>query len=235
MNLYIILTILVVLTIGYTYDNLANAQVDPLSEIIFFQTGELQTKENQFTISNNFDIREFFNGNIIRVSGQTVEGFPFITYSKIMNDEIFVKGKIFINGKFLELVFDKKDTVVESGINDKKDNLSILVKYSQKTYSRDPVQFEIKIFDPAQNKQNDFNQNYGMIQNVQIHIIVENNDEIIFSNDLIVNENGFAETEFVMPLDRINTYAVTITAENEESESTKIIQLINLGSKDGLK
>lgn len=235
MGLYIILAVLVVFTVGFAHVNLANAQVDHLSEIIFFQTGELHTKESQFIISDNFNIREFFNGNIIRVSGQTIEGFPFITYSKIINDEIVIKGKIFINGKFLELEFDEKEIAIESITKDKKDDLSILIKYSQKAYSTNPVQFEIKIFDPIQNKMNDFNQNYGMIQNAQVKILVENNEEQIFSEDLIVNDKGLVETEFVMPLDRISTYTVTITAENDESKSTKIIQLINLGSKDGLK
>lgn len=45
--------------------------------------------------------------SIIRISGQTVDGFPHITYSRINNDEINTYGKIFVDGEFVELVFDE--------------------------------------------------------------------------------------------------------------------------------
>ena len=88
MNLYTISAIIVILVfVGFTI-NSASAQVDPLTDIDFLQTGELNTSENRFHINNEIVIREFFNGNIIRVSGQTIEGFPYITYSKVLDDKI---------------------------------------------------------------------------------------------------------------------------------------------------
>lgn len=101
MNFYIILTIFVILSLSIIGINETHAQVDPLIEIEFLQTGELNTFENQFHISNEITIREFFNGNIIRVSGQTIEGFPYITYSKILDDKIDTHGMIFIVGNLL--------------------------------------------------------------------------------------------------------------------------------------
>ena len=68
--------------------NYASGQVDPLTEINFLQSGLIYSDENQFNISNDITIREFFNGNIIRISGQVIEGFPYITYSKILDDKI---------------------------------------------------------------------------------------------------------------------------------------------------
>ena len=52
MNFYTILAILAISTIGIYSGNLAFAQVDPLIDIEFLQTGELRTFENQFHISN---------------------------------------------------------------------------------------------------------------------------------------------------------------------------------------
>ncbi len=115
MNFYIILAIFVISTLGIFTINLTSAQVDPLIDIEFLQTGKLNTVENQFHISNEIIIREFFNGNIIRVSGQVIEGFPYITYSKILDDKIDTHGMIFISGKFIDLNF--KEKIIQKEIN----------------------------------------------------------------------------------------------------------------------
>jgi len=229
MNFYAILAIFVISTFGVFTVNLASADVDPLVDIAFLQTGELNTVENQFHISNEISIREFFNGNIIRVSGQTIEGFPYITYSKISDDKIDTHGMIFINGQFVDLTFIEKEIEVESVI-EKQDNLSILVKYSQRVYSKESVSISIKIFEPIMNKLNDFDQNYGMIPNAQIQVTVMDNNNEIFSGEGTTNKNGLFEIGFIAPVDKINTYTVTINAENENSISSKILQIFNLGT-----
>ncbi len=229
MNFYTILAIFVISTLGIFTVNLASAQVDPLIEIVFLQTGELNTVKNQFHISNEISIREFFNGNIFRVSGQTIEGFPYITYSKILDDKINTRGMIFINGQFVDLTFVEKDSEKESVV-EKQDNLSIIVKYSQRVYSKESVSISIKIFDPIKNKLNDFYQNYGMISNTQIQVTVMDNNIEIFSGEGTTNENGLFEIGFINPVDKVNTYTVTINAENENSMSTKILQIFNLGT-----
>jgi len=229
MNFYTILAIFVISTLGIFTVNLTSAQVDPLIDIVFLQTGELNTSENQFHISNEMSIREFFNGNIFRVSGQTIEGFPYITYSKILDDKINTRGMIFINGQFVDLTFVEKDSEKESVV-EKQDNLSIIVKYSQRVYSKESVSISIKIFDPIKNKLNDFYQNYGMISNTQIQVTVMDNNIEIFSGEGTTNENGLFEIGFINPVDKVNTYTVTINAENENSMSTKILQIFNLGT-----
>jgi hypothetical protein len=74
----------------------------------FLQSDVLVTVENQFYISNEINIREFFNANRVSVSGQTIEGFPYITYSKVSNDKINTHGIIFISGEFIKLSFEEK-------------------------------------------------------------------------------------------------------------------------------
>ncbi len=229
MNFYTILAIFIISTLGIFTVNLASAQVDPLIDIVFLQTGELNTVENQFHISSEISIREFFNGDIFRVSGQTIEGFPYITYSKISDDKINTRGMIFINGQFVDLTFMEKDSEKESVV-EKQDNLSIVVKYSQRVYSKESVSISIKIFDPNKNKLNDFYQNYGMISNTQIKVTVLDNNIEIFSGEGTTNENGLFEIGFIAPVDKVNTYTVTINAENENSMSSKILQIFNLGT-----
>jgi len=231
MNFHIIIIIFSILILGVFTVNLASAQVDPLIDIEFLQTGELNTVENQFHISNEIIIREFFNGNIIRVSGQTIEGFPYITYSKISDDKIDTHGMIFIGGEFVDLNFEEKITQEEI-IIEKNQDISILVQYTQRIYEKSFAQIDIKIYDLEQNRLNDFNQNYGFVPNTSIEVLVidEENQEF-YSTDGSTNDKGFFEIEFFIPENTKETFTVTINAENEDSKTTKILQIFSLGER----
>jgi len=230
MNFYMIFTIFAISSLGFTM-NFASAQVDPLSDIEFLQTGILETAKDQFHISSEINIREFFNGNIIRVSGQTIEGFPYIVYSKVLDDKIDTHGRIFINNQFVKLSFEEKPKQEEVNFEKMKD-ISILIQYTQKVYSEKIAKIDIKIFDKEQNKLNDFNQNYGLISNTDIKIIVldEENQEF-YSSSGITNDRGFFSAEFWIPENsKRERLTVTINAENEDSKSSKILQIFSLGA-----
>ena len=68
---------LLVLGIGSIQYSFAQSEI--INDVEFLQTGIIHTLQNQFNISNEMDIRELIDGKIIRISGQTVEGFPYIT------------------------------------------------------------------------------------------------------------------------------------------------------------
>ncbi len=229
MNFYTILAIFVISTLVVFTVNLTSAQVDPLTEIIFLQTGEINTVENQFHISSEISIREFFNGNIIRVSGQTIEGFPYITYSKISDDKIDTHGMIFIGGEFVDLNFEEK-IIQEDAVIEKNQDISILVQYTQRIYDKDFARIDVKIYDIEQNRLNDFYQNSGFVPNTNIEVLVvdEENQEF-YSMDGITNDKGFLEIEFFVPEKTRETFTVTINAENENSKTSKILQIFNLG------
>lgn len=231
MGLYIILAVLVVFTVGFTHVNLANAQVDHISEIVFFQTGELHTEESQFIISDNFNIREFFNGNIIRISGQTIEGFPYITYSKISDENIDTHGTIFINNQFQKLSFSEKIIQTEQSI-DKEDDLAIAVQYTQRAHSKQNMFIDVKTYEKDQNKFYKFNQNYGQVSNVNVKVFIEDeNDQQIFSSSGITNDKGLFETKYQIPDNsKRETLTITIIAENENSASSKMLQAFALGN-----
>lgn len=79
-------------------------------------------------------LENFFNRKIIRISGQTFEGFSYSTYSKVFEDNISTRGMIFINEQFVNLSFVGKN-IDKENINEKIDDLAILVKYTQRVYS----------------------------------------------------------------------------------------------------
>jgi len=232
MNFYIILSIFTVSSLGMFVTNDASAQVDPLIDIEFLQTGVLNTYENQFHISNEITIREFFNGNIIRVSGQVIEGFPYITYSKILDDKIDTHGIIFISGKFVDLNFEEK-IIQEKAIIEKNDDLAIVIQYTQRVHTKNLILIDIKIFDEQQNTLNNFYQNDGTVANTDIEVlIIDEDNQVFYSSSGTTNEKGFYEMEYLIPDNsKRETLTVTINAENENSRSTKILQIFNLGNK----
>lgn len=236
MNFFTVFTIFTILILGGYLVNSAHAEIDHLVDIEFFQTGLLNTSENEFQISNELNIREFSNGSIIRISGQTVEGFPYITYSKISIDRIDTEGVIFVNGEFTDLLF--KDKLIQKQENiEKKDDLAILVEYSSQVYSRSYAFISLKIFDEEKNPLNDYNQKDGVISNVNIKVLViDGKSQEFFSTNGTSNDSGFYETKFWIPDNyRRDTLTVTIDAENENSESSKILKVSTLGLDPRLK
>ncbi len=232
MNFYTILAIFAILTLGVFTLNSASAQVDPLSDIVFLQTGELNTDENQFQISNDIVIREFFNGKIVRVSGHTIEGFPYITYSEILDEKIDTDGIIFINGEFVDLSFEEKSVQQESDV-EKKDDLAIVVQYTSHVFSKKYAYITMKIFDEEQNKLDNFNQKDGRLANVNIDVLVlDGSNQEFFSNNGTTDDKGFFEARFWIPDNyKRDEFMVTIDAENENSKSSKILQLFTLGNE----
>jgi len=232
MNFYTIFAIVAISTLAGFTINLASAQVDRLADIEFLQTGELNTSENQFHISNEITIREFFNGNIIRISGQVIEGFPYITYSKILDDKMDTHGMIFIGGKFVDLNFEEK-IIQEDVIIEKNQDISILVQYTQRIHDKDFARIDIKIYDTEQNRLNDFNLNQGFVPNTNIEVlVVDEEDQEFYSTSGITNDKGLLEIEFYIPENsKRETLTVTINAENENSKSSKILQVFSLGAE----
>ena len=229
MNFFSIITLFLIIPMGFGI-NSVHGQIDPFSDIVIFQTGKLHTENNQFLVSDKFSIREFSNGNIIRISGQTIEGFPFITYSKIIEDNLETIGKIFINGKFERLLLEQ-NIVKNETVEDKNDDIVILAQYSQRVYSKNTMYLDIKIFDKEKNPTNNYNQNQGYVSNVNIDVsVIDENNKQVFAINGTTNDNGFFETEYTIP-DQTNreTLTVYINAENDISKSSKILQVFSLG------
>ena len=231
MNFYIIAVYFFILIISAMTTNYALGQVDPLTEINFLQSGMIYSDENQFNISNDITIREFFNGNIIRISGQTIEGFPYITYSKVSDENIDTHGIIFINNQFVKLSFEGKSIIVVE-TQDKKDDLTLAVQYTQRAHSKQLIFIDVKVFDKEQNNYGDYNQNYGYIPNTNVTIVITNEDNNeVFSSNGITNDKGLFETNYLIPDNsKRETLTVTINAENENSTSSKILQAFALGN-----
>lgn len=89
--------------VPYTY-----SQIDVTNQIDFLKTGKIFTNEWQFIISNELTIREFFDGKIIRISRVTTDGYPYIAYSKTINEGLISHGTIYMDKKFAKIDFGKQ-------------------------------------------------------------------------------------------------------------------------------
>ena len=230
MNLNQFLVLAVLFSLGILMLETVTAQIDPINDIEFIQMGKLSTDEKEFIISNEINIKEFFDGKIVKIIGYTVEGYPYITYSKINNQQIITHGKIFTDNKFITLVFDQQKTSqIEK--KEKSNDMTILMQYTERLYSGQTAKMDIKTFDINQNKLNDFNQNYGYIPNTNIKTtVLDKNGQVFSLSDGITNEKGFYNTEFFIPKNsQAETFTIIINAENDNSKSTKTIQIFNLG------
>lgn len=233
MNLNRFLALVIVLSFGISISETVTAQIVSINDIDYIQTGRIFTDEKELTISNEINTREFSDGSIIRITGYTVEGYPYITYSKINNQQISTHGKIFINDKFIPLIFDQQKTSQIQKIEkrEKPRDIVILTQYTERLYSGQTAKIDVKIFDINQNKSNDFNQNYGYAPNTNIKItVLDKNGQIFSSSDGTTNERGFYNIGFFIPKNiQSGTFTVIIDAENNNSKSSKTIQIFNLG------
>ncbi len=176
-------------------------------------------------------LENFFNGNIIRVSGQTIEGFPYITYSKVSDENIDTHGIIFINNQFIKLSFEERSIIIIK-TQDKKDDLALAVQYTQRAHSKQFIFIDVKVFEKEQNNYSNYNQNYGYLSNINITVTITNeeNNEV-FSSNGITNDKGLFETKYQIPDNsKRETLIIVINAENENSSSSKSLQAFTLGN-----
>lgn len=139
-------------------------------------------------------------------------------------------GKIFINNGSVELIFHKQDIENTDEVI-KNNDISILTKYTQRVYSENFIKIDVKVFDKKVNTANNFEQNYDHISNANVKVILTNSeDQTIYSTQRLASEKGLFETEFFIPDNsKRKTLTATIYANNEDSESSKILQIFTLG------
>ena len=122
--------------------------------------------------------------------------------------------------------------IEEISIEQKTDDLSIATQYTQRAHSKQFIFVDVKIFEHEQNKYNKFDQNYGFIPDVEIQVIITNEDQQeIFSSVGVSNDKGLFETKYLIPDNsKRETLTITISAENNNSLSSKIFQVFTLGN-----
>jgi len=177
LTIFFIATISIVTGVFFTYFD-AQSAFGFEENILALQTGIISTNNNDYAISQEFEVRIFQNGKIMRLSGLTTTGEQYYFYQKSVVDDIIVRGKIFVNGAFVPIIF--KEDFLEQKTQQVDTKLAMAVKLSQYTYSNYQFVISVKVFDAEQNPSPNYNQRTGVLENVFVNVtITDRFDEFI--------------------------------------------------------
>jgi len=211
-------------------------QIDPESSPIL-ESGIISTKNKDYMISNDFDIRQFFYGKILRISGTTIDGNFYYVYHKIIDDEISLRGKIFLDGKFVPLEFNKVPEQVadESSTSSEQPTMKILVQQSERVYWQKDYGITIRVFDAELNTLNDINQNWGYLSDIDVLIEITNpENEPLRSFKGKTDHNGTFEAGFLVFSKTLKgEYIVKISVGPENNQTTETLSMSVLGDSAG--
>ena len=209
-------------------------QIEPESSPIL-ESGIISTKNKDYIISNDFDIRQFFYGKILRISGTTIDGNFYYVYHKIIDDEISSRGKIFLDGKFVPLEFNKEPEQVtkESSMPLEQPEMKILVKQTERVYWTENFDITIRVFDAKLNTLNDFNQNWGYLADVDVMVEIFNpENELLTSFEGKTDQTGnFEAGFFIFNKTLKGVYTVKISVGPENNQTTETLSMVVLGDR----
>jgi len=178
-TLTIIFTAIITIAIGgfFTYFD-AQSAFGFEENILALQTGLISTNNQDYSISQEFEVRIFQNGKIMRLSGLATTGELYYYYQKSIGDDIIVRGKIYVNDKFVPIVF--KEDILEQKTQQAETKLAMAVKLSQYTYSNYQFVISVKVFDAEQNALPKYDQRTGVLDNVFVNVtITDRFDEFV--------------------------------------------------------
>jgi len=195
-----------------------------VEESIILQTGKLFTTAGEFKISNDFDIRIFAEGAIMRVSGITTEGFPYYVYHLKDDEKTNIKGKILIDENWKSVV-EKENTVTEQ-VQTQPNQIELLIlgKSDHFVYLNDKYDITIKIFDASKNTLKNFDQNYGGINGINVNISLDHEDGThLTSFNGTTENNGFYKDGYFVSNTNVKTgkYFVTVSVSYNNNEITQ--------------
>jgi len=177
LTIFFIATISIVTGVFFTYFD-AQSAFGFEENILALQTGIISTNNNDYAISQEFEVRIFQNGKIMRLSGLTTTGEQYYFYQKSVVDDIIVRGKIYVNGAFVPIIF--KEDLLEQKTKQSETKLAMVVKLSQYTYSNYQFVISVKVFDVEQNPLPRYNQRTGVLENVFVNVtITDRFDEFV--------------------------------------------------------
>jgi len=205
-TLTIVFTASITIVIGgfFTYFD-AQSAFGFEENILPLQTGIISTNNQEYAISQEFEVRIFQNGKIMRLSGLTTTGEQYYFYQKSVGDDIIVRGKIYVNG-------------LEQKTQQSKTKLAMAVKISQYTYSNYQFVISVKVFDAEKNPLSNYNQRDGVLENVFVNVtITDRFDEFVTTLSGNTDSTGVFQGNYLVLEDVVDQgeYNVNIMIGNE--------------------
>ena len=189
-------TISIVTGVFFTYFD-AQSAFGFEENILALQTGIISTNNNDYAISQEFEVRIFQNGKIMRLSGLTTTGEQYYFYQKSIGGDIIVRGEIYVNGAFVPIIF--KEDLLEQKTQQPETKLAMAVKLSQYTYSNYQFVISVKVFDAEKNPLSNYNQRDGVLENVFVNVtITDRFDEFVTTLSGNTDSTGVFQGEYLV-------------------------------------
>ena len=177
LTIFFTATITIVIGVFFTYFD-AQSAFGFEENILALQTGIISTNNQDYAVSQEYDVRIIQDGRIMRLSGITTTGEQYYLYQKSVGDNIIVRGKIYANGAFVPIIF--KEDLLEQKTQHAETKLAMAVKLSQYTYSNYQFVISVKVFDAEQNALPKYDQRTGVLDNVFVNVtITDRFDEFV--------------------------------------------------------
>jgi len=185
-------------------------------ELLLLDNGVISTATNDYQISSNFEIRVFHDGELIRIKGITASGYPYYVYQKMIDGDVELRGKIFIDGKIFPIV--NKLSTIQKITSEPEPETEMLIVAKQPSFGYYRFSYNIiaKVFDASTNPLEIFEQRSGVLEGIDIQIILEDPDGNVFrSYNGTTNAFGYFDERFAWKYgDPVGQYNVTVIADD---------------------
>jgi len=216
-TLTVVYTSAIIIGVGVFFTHFDSQSVFGFEEnILALQTGIISTNNQDYAISQEFETRIFQDGKIMRLSGITTTGEQYYLYQKSIGDDIIVKGKIYVNGAFVPIIF--KEDLLEQKTQQSDTKLAMAVKISQYTYSNYQFVISVKVFDAEKNPLSNYNQRDGVLENVFVNVtITDRFDEFVTTLSGNTDSTGVFQGNYLVLEDVVDQgeYNVNVMIGNE--------------------
>lgn len=222
-TLTIVFTVTITIGLGvfFTYFDVQSA-FGFEENILPLQTGIISTNIQDYAISQEFQVRIFQNGKIMRLSGLATTGEQYYLYQKIIGDDTIVRGKIYVNGVFVPINF--KEGLLEQKTLQSETKLAMAVKLSQYTYSNYQFVISVKVFDAEQNPLPKYDQRTGVLGNVFVNAtITDRFDEFVVTLSGNTDSRGVFQGNYLVYEDVVDQgeYNVNVIIDDGTSNTSQ--------------
>ena len=198
------------------------------------ETGLVSTSSKDYRISNQFEIRHIWPVELMRMSGVTVEGYPYYIIHKMNFKDLEISGKILVNGKTISIInniiVETPPVVVEeikepilTVEEDPIPNKAVMLQ-PQSTYWRGTYNINIKVFEADQNSRNDYWYRSYLVPDVPIVVDIthENGNHLTTIHGKTDQSGHFEGQHYIVEnLVQAGKYFVHVVVGDEKSGDTK--------------
>lgn len=200
---------------------------DAQESILLFENPMISTPSNDYEISSDFEIRILRDGDLVRVSGTTVDGNPYYVYQQMINDVPTINGKIFIDNNPVEVfhrniipaqVMDEVEEVIDEMKQEvEQKNLKVLVDTPINTQHGQNFRFTVTVYDADVNPNPKFfSKTDGLLKEIPISAtLTDKNGDVLTTFEGVTDNLGKFEGAYYWEFsDIVGNYELSLDVNN---------------------